>query len=100
MKTNSIWFGIVLGVCVPILGFALMQILFEQLAAFGLVDEASTSISSRRMRTLSLLGICCIIIPFEMARRNRWDHSLRGMVFPIVLYVLIWLYYFRDSFMI
>jgi hypothetical protein len=100
MNKNSLILGIALGICVPIVGFALIQILFEQLAIAGILNESGPNLSPRRLRTISLLGICCIIIPFEISRRKRYDQTLRGMIFPIMLYVFYWLYYFRDSFYI
>lgn len=98
MSKNSIILGVLLGICVPIVGFAIVQIIFEQLIIAGLMDGTSASISSRRLRTIALLGICTIIIPFEFCRRKKLDNTLRGMVFPVIGYVLYWLYYFKDSF--
>lgn len=98
MNRNSILLGIILGICVPIVGFAIFQIVFEQLAIAGILNESGPVLSPRRLRTISLLGICCIILPFEICRRNRFDQTLRGMIFPIMAYVVYWLYYFRDSF--
>lgn len=93
-KFNNVIVGILIGICVPVVGYALILIVFEQLTAAGLMDDITMGSSRKRMRTLSLLGICCNIIPFEIFRRKYYDNTLRGMVFPTLGYMLYWVYFF------
>ena len=93
---NHIVLGIILGICVPVIGYALFQILFETLTSMGIMEELSASSMDRRVRTLALLGICSIIIPFEIYRKKRYEKTMRGMVFPTIIYVGIWIYRYYD----
>ena len=92
MDKNSIFTGLVLGAIVPVLGYIAVEFIFGILTQMGLMDYVSSSGSTRRMRTLFLIGICCNLIPFNVARRNKWDNTMRGIVFPTLLYVGFWIY--------
>ena len=67
---NHIVLGLILGICVPVVGLALIQMLFEGLESIGAIDAATYSSASGRMRTLSLLGICANIIPLKYTERK------------------------------
>lgn len=93
---NNLLLGIIIGACVPIIGWALIQMLFEAITELGWMDEVSSGTSSRRTRTLALLGICCNIIPFEIYRKKRYDLTMRGLVFPTIIFVGVWIYTYRH----
>lgn len=93
---NHILLGIILGICVPVVGYALVQFLFEGLEAIGIMDEVTSGSAAGRIRTLSLLGICANIIPFEIYRKKRYDQTLRGLVFPTIIYVVIWIIQYQG----
>lgn len=89
---NSIFTGLVLGAIVPVLGYFVVEFLFGLLTQMGLMEYVSGTGSSRRMRTLALIGICCNLVPFNISRKYKWDDTMRGIVFPTLLYVGFWLY--------
>ncbi len=93
---DSFLSGLLIGSCVPILGFALIQILFDTLASFGLMDYASSSGAGPREKTIGLLAICCNIIPFNIFKNRRMDYALRGCVLPTMLFVGYWLYRYKE----
>ncbi len=93
---NHIVLGIVLGICIPIVGFAIFQMVFEGLESIGAIDAVTRSSSIGRIRTLSLLGICANIIPFEIYRKKRYENTMRGLVFPTIIYVVIWIVRYRE----
>ncbi len=93
---NSIFTGLVLGAIVPVLGYIVVEFIFGLLTQMGLMEYVSSSGSSRRMRTLALIGICCNLIPFNIARKYKWDNTMRGIVFPTLLYVGFWLYQYSS----
>jgi len=94
IERDSLMFGILLGVIVPILGFVVVEYIFEVLTNIGWMSEVSISTSDRRFRTLVLIGICWNLIPFNIAKNKRWDQTMRGIVFPTLIYVAAWVYKF------
>ena len=98
MDKNSIFTGLVLGAVVPVLGFIVVEFIFSLLIQVNLMEYVDGSGTSRRMRTLALIGICSNLVPFHIARRNKWDNTMRGIVFPTLLYVGFWLYQFGSLF--
>lgn len=96
MNRNSILFGFVLGAIVPVLGYIVIDFLFEQASYWGLISSGDGANLSRRMRTILLLSICTNLIPFNWAKRNYYDATLRGIVFPTLIYVGYWIYMFAH----
>lgn len=96
LAKNHILLGLVLGICIPIVGYALFMMLFEALESAGIMDEVTSGSAERRMRTLGLLGICANILPFEIYRKKRHDNTMRGLVIPTVIYIGIWIYLYKD----
>jgi len=94
IEKNSLFTGLVVGALVPVLGYILVEFIFGLLTQAGLMEYVSGSGVSRRMRTLALLGICCNLIPLNIARKQKWDNTMRGIVFPTLLYVGFWIWQF------
>ena len=93
---DSILLGIIIGLAVPFIGYALVMIIFEQLAVAGLMEEGSASIASRRMRTVGLSAVCTLIIPINIYKNKRYVQTIRGISFPFLLYVGLWVYTYRE----
>ncbi len=96
MEKDSIFTGIILGILVPVVGYVIIEQIFAVLMSMGLMEQVSGEAVGRRLRTLSLLAICVNLIPFNIAKRNRWDQTLRGVVFPTIVYVGAWVLKFKD----
>ncbi len=92
---NNIITGLILGLLIPLTGYWLIKGGFELLTQIGAFDPTGFS-ESWRARTISLLAICLNIIPFNLYRRRRFDESMRGLIFPTVLFVGIWVFWFKD----
>ena len=89
---NSLFTGLVIGAIVPVLGYIVVEFIFGLLSQIGLMEYVTGTGSSRRMRTLALLGICSNLIPLSICKKYKWDNTMRGIVFPTLLYVAFWLY--------
>ena len=98
IEKNSVFTGLVIGALVPVLGYMLVEFIFGLLAQFGLMEHVTGGGVSRRMRTLALLGICCNLIPLNILRKRKWDDTMRGIVFPTLLYVGFWIWQFGRIF--
>jgi hypothetical protein len=96
MEKDSIFTGIILGILAPVIGYLVIEQLFNVLIHFGLMDGVSGNAVGRRLRTISLLAICCNLVPFNYAKKNRFDNTMRGIVFPTILYVAFWIYKFKE----
>ena len=96
LNKNDIKLGIILGLVLPFLGFWLWKGLFELLTIANIMDPTGFS-EDWRERTFALLAICMNIIPFQYYQKKRNDDTMRGLVFPTLLYVFLWVFIFRDS---
>lgn len=94
---DSIFLGFFLGAVFPIIGFVLVEFIFGLLTDAGLMDAVSTSTMSRRTRTLALIGICFNLIPFNFAKSRRLDNTMRGIIFPTLIYVGFWMYQYSSA---
>jgi hypothetical protein len=92
MEKNSILMGIVLGAIVPVIGFFCLEQLFDFLSLKGVIAEAVGEGLMKRLKTVGLIAICFNLIPFEICRSKRYDETLRGIVFPTLIYVGFWVY--------
>jgi hypothetical protein len=96
LKRDSIKIGIIVGLVLPFLGFWLWKGIFELLTLVNVMDPSGFS-EDWRERTFALLAICMNIIPFQYYQKIRNDDTMRGLVFPTFLYVVLWVVIFRDS---
>jgi len=96
MQKDKIVLGLILGFLLPVVGYALLLEIYDQLSSSGIISDEGFSRTFRE-RTIALLAICFNLIPFTYFNRRRMLNGMRGLVFPTVLFVIIWLFYFRES---
>ncbi len=89
--------GIILGIVTPIIGWILVPYIFDLIANLGGRGEFGTP--TWRPRTLALIGLCCNLIPFQVAKVKRYDKTLRGITFPTIIFVAAWFLYFKSEFL-
>lgn len=97
MEKDSFLTGIVLGCIVPVLGFIAVEAIFDLLTNVGLMNEVTPLGTTKRLRTLALIALCCNLIPFHIAKRNYWIDTMRGMILPTLIYAGFWVYKFGGS---
>jgi hypothetical protein len=97
MEKDSIWTGVILGMMVPAIGYLLAEALFGFLISTGVMSEAFGAGIARRDRLIALLAICFNLVPFHISKKNYWDKTMRGVVFPTLVYVAFWLYRFGSQ---
>ena len=95
-RYNSILVGILTGLVVPFVGFAVLLLVYEQLDQAGWLSSEGFSISFRR-RTLVVIAICLNIIPLRIFQNRRANDSLRGLVGMTVLLVVAWFVYYGGE---
>lgn len=101
MKINvNLLIGTGLGIAVPIVGYALVMMLFEQLTNAGLMRDPVSDLGIlKRMRTMGVLAIATNLIPFHLYNRKRNFQASRGVLLSTMIYAGIWVVYFWDSIM-
>lgn len=97
IEKDSFLTGIVLGCIVPALGFIAIETVLDSLTDAGLINEVSPLRTTKRLRTLSLIALCCNLIPFHIAQRNYWIYTMRGIIPPTLIYAGFWVYKFGGS---
>jgi hypothetical protein len=95
IEKNNFAMGLLIGALTPIIGFTIIEFLFNLLTDFGLMEEVTVSISPRRERTIGLLAICFNLIPFQYCKNKKWDNTMRGIIFPTMIYVGFWIYRYK-----
>ena len=83
LERNSMLLGIVLGLCIPFVGYAVILMLFDQLGASEWFNPEVRTISFRA-RTIGVLAICLNLIPFNIYRKWRFDATMRVLLLPLL----------------
>lgn len=95
LRDNKLIVGIITGILVPVLAYGLWTLFFYTLTALE-ITRPDTLSATWRARTIALLSICANLIPFNLHKKANNDESMRGLVFPTVTMVGIWVYVFWD----
>jgi hypothetical protein len=95
---DSIVTGLILGLLTPLAAWFIVKFGFDLLGNLNTrSDFGSTPVW--RTRTLALVALCFNLVPFQIAKMKRYDKTLRGIVFPTIIYVAIWFLYFKGEFL-
>lgn len=92
---DSLPLGLLIGLVVPFVGYAILLELYDQLALSQMASDAGMT-ENFRSRTVALLAVCFNLIPFTIYNRNRCFNTMRGLVFPTVLLAVTWFFYFQS----
>jgi len=87
LNQDKIVIGIILGTIIPFVGYALLQMLFESIEGAESMENLSDDF---RLRTRALIAISLNLIPFIIYNRKRFINTMRGLVFPTMIYVMAW----------
>ncbi len=90
---NKVWVGLLIGLVVPFVGYAVWQTFFELLASFG-----NNPTASFRPRTMVVLGIFLNLIPLQISKKRKWHDHIRGLGISTVLCAIGWVVYYRAEF--
>ena len=93
---DSLLLGLLLGLAVPFVGYAIILTLFEQLAATEWLSSETRTITFRA-RTMGVLAICLNIIPFKYYQKQWYQTTMRGVMIATLFYVGFWLVKFSGD---
>ena len=95
-KLDQVWVGILVGLLAPIFWYFIWLSLYDAIETMGWIEPGGIS-EDFRQRTSALVAVCLNILPLQIFKTHYMDRSMRGIVFPTVLYVGVWLYFFASS---
>ena len=91
LKIDKAWVGFLMGLVFPALGFLFLNLLSDFLKGKVLPSYAGFS-----LKFLIVMSVCCNLLPFAVARKQRLDHQMQGIVgatlFLAMLY-FVWMIY-------
>ncbi len=88
--------GIAAGLVCPIFWYLIWMSLFSGMESMGWIAPGTVG-EDFRQRTSALVAICLNILPLQIFKNRYMDQAMRGVVFPTVLLVAVWLYFFGSS---
>lgn len=94
---NNLLLGLIIGIISPIIGLGIVYVIFELLVSSGIMDPASTSASSRRLRTMLIIAICTNILWIKKFNQPFTAQTLRGVIFGTMLYCIAWFIKYYDT---
>jgi len=93
---NNVFFGLALGIVVPLIGYVFWNSFFSVLMSAELLSSEEYAIANRE-RTIALLAICMNIIPLQVYSKRRCDQTIRGLTLPIVVLIGVWIYFYMGN---
>ncbi len=96
MIKNKLWVGIVFGLVLPFVGYAVFLSVFDALEAAEVIGGASDVSPQFRQRTSGILAIALNLIPMNIFQKRRFDTATRGLVIPTIGYAIFWVIYFSN----
>ena len=97
LRKNSLPIGLAIGLLFPLFGFSVVYGLFDIMVSSGLMDEAAMGWSSKRMRTITLIGICTNIYWMRKFNQPFTSQTLRGVVTGTMFLSIGWfIVYYSD----
>jgi hypothetical protein len=96
LQRNRIAFGLVYGLLVPALAFAILFGLYSLLDQQGMASSEGLA-SNFRIRTLALAALAVNLWLIRLFRKRRWEEAMRGVVIATGLFALVWVIYFMPG---
>lgn len=95
-KYDKVWFGMLIGLILPFFWYFILISLFDSMETMGWLEPGRVAMDFRQ-RTSALVGLCLNILPLQVFNTQNMGNAMRGMVFPTVVLVGVWLYFFGSS---
>jgi len=89
LNKDNFWIGLALGFILPIVSYGILLTIVD-FADDHIFPPDVTISRGFRDRTLSVIAICFNLIPFHIYQKKYADNTMRGLVFPTLLFVGIW----------
>jgi hypothetical protein len=87
--------GLISASILPIIAYAVLAIIFDNLEESGLASTEGFSLYFRE-RTTGIVAIGANAILMNYFNKRRHTNSVRGVVLPTFVFIAVWLYFFKD----
>lgn len=89
-QKNAVWAGLLLGLILPVVAYAVLLMLFEQLDALGILSRPSATPRFRE-RTLSIVAIALNVFVLNYYSKRRFFlQTVRGIVIATFIGIAAW----------
>lgn len=95
-KKNNIGVGLAIGTFIPIAGYLILMAIFSLLDDLGTFETVTATSTMFKERTLSICAIALNALFMRRYDKWRYTQTMRGIVMPTFVYIIIWIYYFKD----
>ena len=93
LNNDSVWRGIVLGLLVPIITYAVLITIYTLLDSMGIFSDVGFA-EDFRVRTLALFAICANLFLMQRYRKSYQNETIRGILVASMIFVVIWFFFF------
>jgi amino acid permease len=93
IQYDKLWIGILAGLCVPFAAYGILLMIYDKMDYYEIFNPVGMAPGFRE-RTIALLAIICNIIPLQIFNKRNLLESMRGIIFPTLFYVVLWMYYY------
>lgn len=95
-KKDSFLIGLLSATAAPIACYGILLLIYDTLDHSGIISDIGFA-SDFRTRTLMLFSICANLILMNVFRKRHMDNSMRGVVFPTMIFIAIWFYFYGRN---
>jgi len=89
--------GVIAGIAFPIIGAAIVMMIFEQLVKWGVISAPMGIFSLEQERTIYVLGIIFNLIPFHYFKRIKAEKAMTSVVAMTIIAAVVWLVFFYKT---
>lgn len=89
-------YGIVLGICIPFACYGILLMVYDQLDKMNIFNNSNLS-SNYRERTIAIIAIIGNAICMQILNRKNALQAMRGLVFPTLAYVILWMWLYGKD---
>lgn len=90
---NHVLTGILIGIVTPFVMYGILLSIYDFLDARDILNAEGFAFNFRE-RTIGLLAIVSNLFPLHIFNRKNWHNAMRGIVFPTLIYVGLWMYFY------
>lgn len=97
LNQNNLILGLAIGLLFPLFGFSVVYGVFDIMMSSGFMDDAPMHMASKRMRTITLMGICSNIYWIRRYNKRLTNQTLRGVIIATMILCITWFVYYYPS---
>jgi amino acid permease len=95
---DKLWVGILLGLCIPFTLYGILLMVYEQFDAARIFGNPDLS-GSYRQRTIAIIALLGNAVAMQWLNKKNATEAMRGIIFPSIVYIAIWLWMFGKEIM-